>query len=95
MKYLTLKQFAEQQRRNYAAQTDGVTLKEMRECYPDSYYATDHYQFADRLAQQGYTFGTKDLNNIHMVHGGQSLSLLFKFYPSCRPEFYVHPDFRD
>jgi len=93
--YETLEQFADRNRREYAASA-GLTLEEMQADMPDRNYEMLHAQFVECSAKNKDTcFTAENLDNYYQVHGRNALRLLIKFYPHVCPKYYVHPDCRE
>lgn len=90
---LTLKQFAEFRRQEYARSTDGVTIKMMRDEYPDNAYLQDYADYVQQCAKYE-VFTKRQLDHYYAVFGGNALRVLLKFHPNVAPEYYTHPDFR-
>ena len=90
---LTLRQYADKLRREYAAE-NGISLAEMRRAQPDACYISQHIQYVQEIARSGAPFASRQLDHYYRAYGGQALSVLIRFHPSILPLYYVHPDAR-
>lgn len=90
---LTLRQYADQQRRVYITENEGITLAEMRREQSDSWYRESYHAYVAGLVKTT-TLTARQLDNYYRTFGGNELRLLLKFNPDCAPLYYVHPDFR-